>query len=122
MSNKQSLMSILFLLAYSVTAHANWPQEIIQTANVQFLDFSVQDNVDPFAIKIEQQPTPINSEQVVVINNSNNGLDPILAWAQYYVRPTMSSGFGSHYPMVIYYPIPIYYPVFYPIYTPYYFN
>ena len=84
MSNKQSLISALFLLALSVTTHANWSQEIIQTGNVQFLDFSSQVNADPFAIKIEKSLVPREGDKTVVFSRSNISLDPIAAWAQSY--------------------------------------
>lgn len=122
MSGKQSLIGVLFLLALSVTTHANWSQEIIQTSNVQFLDFSSQVNADPFAIKIEKSLVPRESDKTVVFSSPNIGLDPIAAWAQSYGHLPMNSGFANYYPIVIYYPVPIYYPLYYPFYTPYYFN
>ncbi len=122
MSSKQSLLTALFLLAFSVTSQAGWPQEIIQTGNVQFLDFSAQDNSDPFAIKVEKPVTPREVEKVVAFSSPSIGMDPIAAWAKSYGHLPISSGFGNYYPIVIYYPVPIYYPIYYPAYTPYYFN
>jgi hypothetical protein len=122
MPSKRSLIVALFFLAFSITTQANWSQEIIQTGNVQFLDFSVQDNPDPFAIKVEKPMTPREVEQVVVFPSPSNGIDPIAAWAQSYGQQTMSRGFANYYPILIYYPVPIYYPIYYRVYTPYYFN
>jgi len=122
MSSKRSLIVALFFLAFSITTQANWSQEIIQTGNVQFLDFSVQDNADPFAIKIEKPITLRGVEKVAVFTSPSIGIDPIAAWAQSYGQQTMNRGFSNYYPIVIYYPVPIFYPIYYPIYTPYYFN
>ena len=122
MPSKRSLIVALFFLAFSITAQANWSQEIIQTGNVQFLDFSVQGNGDPFAIKVEKPVTPREVEKVVAFKSPSIGIDPIAAWAQSYGQLAMNRGFANYYPIVIYYPVPIYYPVYYPVYTPYYFN
>ena len=120
MSSKQSLIGILFLLAFSFTAQANWSQEVIQTGNVQFLDFNTQDNADPFAIEAEKPLASKENDKAVVF--SNPSIDLITAWAQSYGYLPMSSGFANYHPIVIFYPVPIYYPVYYPVYTPYYFN
>lgn len=122
MLSKRSLITVLFFLAFSVTTQANWSQEIIQTGNVQFLDFSAQDNVDPFAIKVEKSGTPREVEKVVAFKSPSIGIDPITAWAQSYGQQVTSRGFSNYYPIVIYYPVPIYYPIYYSVYTPYYFN
>ena len=122
MTSKQSLISALFFVALSTAAQANWSQEIIQAGNVQFLDFSIQENTDPFAIKVEKQMTSKEREKGVVYRSSGIGVDPIMAWAQSYGHPPTNNGFSNYYPIVIYYPVPIYYPIYYPVYTPYYFN
>ena len=118
----QSLITIVFLLASSVGVHADWSQEIIQTTNVQFLDFSSEVNTDPFAIKIDPKTQTSDGEIVAVVNSQMTDLDPILAWGKAYGRQADRGIFGARYPIVVYYPIPIYYPVFYPVYVPYYFN
>ena len=118
----QSLITIVFLLASSVSVHADWSQEIIQTTNVQFLDFSSEVNTDPFAIKIDPKTQTSDGEIVAVVNSQMTDLDPILAWGKAYGRQADRDIFGARYPIVVYYPIPIYYPVFYPVYAPYYFN
>lgn len=122
MSGKRSLIVLSFFLSFSVTTQANWPQEIIQTGNVQFLDFSVQDNADPFAIKVEKLVTPREGEKVATFSSPGVGIDPIAAWAQSYGQQATSASFANYYPIVIYYPVPIYYPIYYPVYMPYYFN
>jgi len=122
MSSKKSLLTALLLLAFSTTTQANWSQEIIQTGNVQFLDFSAQDNSDPFAIKPEKPVTPREVEKGAAFASTSVGIDPIAAWVQSYGQQVMSRGFANYYPIVIYYPVPIYYPIYYPVYTPYYFN
>jgi len=122
MSSKRSLIVVLFFLSFSVTTQANWSQEIIQTGNVQFLDFSAQDNLDPFAIKVEKPVIPKEVEGVVAFVSPSIGIDPIAAWAQSYGQQTTTRSFANYYPIVIYYPVPVYYPIYYPVYTPYYFN
>jgi hypothetical protein len=122
MFNKQPFISLFFLLALNFNAHANWSQEVIQEANVQFLDFSSEVNADPFAVEVDTQIQSSDGEIGVVVNNSITGFDPILAWGKSYGYPVESGVFSAGYPIVIYYPIPVYYPVFYPVYAPYYFN
>jgi len=122
MTSKQSLMSALFFIALSTTAQANWSQEIIRSGNVQFLDFSMQENTNPFAIKVEKQTTSKEGEKRVVYRSSGIGVDPIMAWAKSYGHLPTNNGFSNYYPIVIYYPVSIYYPIYYSVYTPYYFN
>ena len=122
MLRMQTIRNTFFLLAYSASVCAGWSQEVIQPTNIQFLDFSSEASIDPFAIKISQSSPASNSKVSEIVQKPVTTLDPIIAWRQSFSRLETSGFYNARYPMIIYYPVPVYYPIYYPVYAPYYFN